>query len=235
MQISENIEIIDLTLWIKDKQVLVLSDFHIGYEESMLQRGILVPKQQMETIQKRLNSILSKIKPKTIIINGDLKHNFGSNLRQEWNDTFKLIDFFKQKCEELIFIKGNHDNFLKTIAAKKDIKVVEQYQVNDILIIHGDKLIETEAKRIIIGHEHPAISLREKSKMEKFKCFLKGKWKSKELIVMPSFNPLSYGTDIHQPGHSPFLKDKSNFEVFVVNEGEVFNFGKVKNFSEREI
>jgi uncharacterized protein len=229
MQISDNIEIVDLALWIKNKQILIISDVHLGLEESLHLKGILIPKQQSKLIIASLKKILSKVQPKTIIINGDLKHNFGKNLKQEWEDTFKLIDFLKQNCEELIFIKGNHDNFLKTIANQKKINVVDEYLIGDILLVHGDKLIEINAKTIIIGHEHPAISLKEKSKMEKFKCFLKGKYKQKELIVMPSFNPLSYGSDIlNKSRFSPFLKDISKFEVFIVGDEEVFKFGKVK-------
>ncbi|MBT3814390.1 metallophosphoesterase [Candidatus Woesearchaeota archaeon] len=231
MQILDNIEIVDLALWIKDKQILIISDVHLGLEESLHLKGILIPKQQSNLIIDSLKNILSKVQPRTIIINGDLKHNFGKNLKQEWEDTFKLIDFLKQNCEELIFIKGNHDNFLKTIANQKDIKVVDELIVGNILLLHGDKLreINKDIKTIIIGHEHPAISLKEKSKMEKFKCFLKGKYKNKELIVMPSFNPLSYGSDIlNKSRFSPFLKDISKFEVFIVGDEEVFKFGKVK-------
>ena len=233
MQISNNIEAIDLALWIKDKRILIVSDIHLGLEESMHLKGIMVPKQQSELIIQSFKKIFTKVSPRTIIINGDLKHNFGKNLKQEWDDTLKLIDFLKENCRELIFIKGNHDNFLKTIANQKNIKVVDEYLVDDTLLVHGDKLVETKAKSIIIGHEHPAISLKEKSKIEKFKCFLKGKYKNKELIVMPSFNPLSYGSDILNKGRfSPFLKDISNFEVFIVGDKEVLPFGKVKNLKQ---
>ena len=238
MQISQNIEIINLSLWIKNKQTLIVSDVHLGLEESMHLKGIMVPKQQSQLIIESFKKILAKVKPKTIIINGDLKHNFSKNLKQEWDDTFKLINFLKQKCQELIFIKGNHDNFLVTIANQKEINVVDEYQTGTILITHGDKIkeINKEIKTIIIGHEHPAISLQDKSKIEKFKCFLKGKYKRKELIVMPSFNPLSYGSDIFNENRfSPYLDDISKFEVFVVGDKEVFGFGKIKDFSEREI
>ena len=233
MQISNNIEAIDLALWIKDKRILIVSDIHLGLEESMHLKGIMVPKQQSELIIQSFKKIFTKVSPRTIIINGDLKHNFGKNLKQEWDDTLKLIDFLKENCRELVFIKGNHDNFLKTIANQKNIKVVDEYLVDDTLLVHGDKLVETKAKSIIIGHEHPAISLKEKSKIEKFKCFLKGKYKNKELIVMPSFNPLSYGSDILNKGRfSPFLKDISNFEVFIVGDKGVLPFGKVKNLKQ---
>ena len=235
MQISDNIEIVDLSLWIKDKQTLITTDIHLGLEESMHLKGIMVPKQQSELIIQSFKKIFTKVSPRTIIINGDLKHNFGKNLKQEWDDTLKLIDFLKENCRELVFIKGNHDNFLATIANQKGINVVDELQIDDILLLHGDKLkeINKTVKKIIIGHEHPAISLKDKSKMEKFKCFLKGKYKRKELIVMPSFNPLSYGSDIFSENKfSPYLDNISKFEVFVVGDKEVFAFGKVKNIKQ---
>ena len=67
---------------------------------------------------------------------------------------------------------------------------------------------------------------KEKNKrFEKFKCFLKGKYKNKLLIVQPSFNLLTIGTDIlKQRLQSPFLKDIKDFEVFIV-EDKIYDFG----------
>jgi uncharacterized protein len=236
MEISKGIEIVDLAIYIKDESTLIFGDLHIGYEEYIQKKGILLPKFQTKEIIDTIKSIIKKTNPNTIIINGDLKHDFGKNSEQEWKDIFKIINLIKSSCKTLIFIKGNHDNFLKTIAAQKNITVLEKHQIKDTLITHGDKLIETNAKRIIISHEHPAITLKDQGKIEKYKCFLKGKWNNKELIVLPSMNPLSYGSDVFsEKNFSPFVKDKSNFEVFISNDGEVFNFGKVKDFSGQEI
>ena len=229
MQISKDWEIIDLALWNPKENVLVISDLHIGYEEYLQQKGMFLPKLQVEQILKRLTQILERVQPKLLIINGDLKHEFGRVLRQEWKEVSNLIDFILKKVPELILIKGNHDLILGPIAEKKGVKVVKEYILNETTIVHGHQLIVTKAKKIIIGHEHPAISLKEKSKIEKYKCFLKGKWKNKELIVMPSFNPLWEGTDIiREQLLSPFLENISNFELFVVGKEEVFDFGKVK-------
>jgi len=87
-----------------------------------------------------------------------------------------------------------------------------------------------EVKRIIIGHEHAAVTLKEGPRVEKFKCFLKGKWKGKELIVMPSMNPVTEGTDVLQAELlSPYLNQKlDNFEVFIVAD-EIMPFGKLGN------
>lgn len=237
MQILPKMEIINLGLWLKKEKTLIVSDFHLGYEEELHQKGILLPKFQTKETIRELKEIFKKIHPKKIIINGDLKHDFGRILRQEWKEVLSLIDFLQENCQELILIKGNHDTILGPIAEKRRITVVKDYQMENILIIHGDQLIKkTQAKIIIIGHEHPALSFREKGKVEKYKCFLKGRWKRKELIVLPSFNPLQEGTDIlKEQLLSPFLNDVSNFEVFVVGKGEVLRFGKVKDLSYKNL
>ena len=230
MQISAGIEIVHTALWLTKEKILVINDLHIGYEESLHRKGILVPKFQLQEIIKEMKQILSKVKPNKIIINGDLKHEFGTVLRQEWSEVLQFLDFCLQHCKEVIIIKGNHDPIIKPLAEKRGIKVVKEYQVEDIIIVHGDQLIETKTKRIIIGHEHPAITIREKSKWEKYKCFLKGKWKGKELIAVPSFNPLLEGTDVlKEELLSPFLENVKNFDVYVVSKGDVFAFGKVKD------
>ncbi|MEW5896328.1 MAG: metallophosphoesterase [Nanoarchaeota archaeon] len=236
MKISKGIEIIDLALWLQEENILIINDLHLGYEESLQRKGVLLPKFQINEIFKKLERILERIKPRKkitpvkIIINGDLKHEFGSVLKQEWKEVLLFLDFLLTRCQSVIIIKGNHDPFTKAIAEKKGIKIVKEYSFGDTLIVHGDALVKTKAKRIIIGHEHPAISLREGSKWEKYKCFLRGKWKGKELLCMPSFNPLLEGTDVlKEKLLSPFLQEVKDVEVYVANEGEVFYFGKIKS------
>lgn len=223
---------IDLALWLKKEKILIISDLHLGYEEYLQQKGFLLPRFQAKEIINQLDAVLHKLEipPEKIVINGDLKHEFGRVLKQEWNEVIQLIDFLLQNCQQLILVKGNHDIILGLIAEKRRVKIVKDYQINDLLIIHGDKLPEKiTAKTIIIGHEHPAITLKEKSKIEKYKCFLIGQWKKKQLIVMPSFNPLIEGTDIlKEKLLSSFLEDISQFEVFVIGKSEIFSFGKVK-------
>lgn len=232
MEISKGIKIVDTALWFEAEKVLIINDLHIGYEEALHHKGILVPRFQLEQIMTKLKLILQKTKPTKIIINGDLKHEFGKVLRQEWNEVLHFLDFLLAKVKEVIIIKGNHDPIIKPIADKRGIVVVNEYKIGDTLIVHGDELVETSAKRIVIGHEHPAITIREGSKWEKYKCFLRGKWRGKELIAVPSFNPLLEGTDVlKEELLSPFLENIKNFEVYIVGEKEVFYFGKVKEVS----
>lgn len=228
MQISKGINIMHTALWLPREKILIINDLHLGYEEALHRKGILVPKFQLQEIVREMEQILFQVKPHKIIINGDLKHEFGTVLKQEWREVLEFLEYCLQHCQKIIIIRGNHDPLLRWITEKKGISVVTHYETADTIIVHGDELIETKKQRVIIGHEHPAVTIREGSKREKYKCFLKGKWRGKELIAVPSFNPLLEGTDILKGELlSPFLKDILKYRVYVVSKGEVFNFGKV--------
>jgi putative SbcD/Mre11-related phosphoesterase len=231
---NKNLKIVDLGLYLKKEQILVIGDIHLGYEESLSNQGVLVPRFQLKETIKRLGNILNKTKIKEVIITGDLKHEFGKILNTESRDTLEFLDFLLKKYKVTI-IKGNHDNVLSYIAQKREIELKQYVKINDTFICHGDKIIDNidffSSKIIIIGHEHPAVSVSKNSRNEIFKCFLVGKYKDKELVVIPSFNVLIEGSDVlREKVLSPFLK-KSNlddFEVHVIAD-KVYDFGKLRN------
>jgi len=234
MELLKNIEMIDLALYLKKEKVLIITDTHIGYEESLNKQGVMIPRTAFKETVIKLEKIIKKTgKVEKIIINGDIKDEFGKISETEWRNTIKLIDMLARNCNELILIKGNHDKTLSYIAEKRNIKIKDFFKINDVLIIHGDKVPEKDflkdIKTIIIGHEHPAVVIRDEARAEKFKCFLKGKYKKYNLVVQPSFNPLVEGSDILSEDQlSPFLKqDLANFEVFIAADN-IYSFGKIK-------
>jgi putative SbcD/Mre11-related phosphoesterase len=234
MEILRGIEMIGKALWVKSKKVLIIADLHIGYEEALNKQGVLVPRTQFKETEKELKELLKKVKPKVIVINGDLKHEFGEISEQEWEETLKILDLLSKYSEKIILIKGNHDNILGPIAKKRNLDVVKYYCVNGICMVHGDKILKDKkvisSKILIIGHEHPAIALREGVKVERYKCYLLGKFKKQKLVVMPSFIPMLEGTDIKKESLlSPHLKYKiHHFEVFILGD-KIYHFGKLKN------
>lgn len=228
-----NCKFIDLGIAAKD--VLIVADFHVGYEEALSKEGVLIPRFQIKDVLNRLDKLLDKVKPSIVVINGDLKHEFGTISEQEWRDALRVIDLLGKYAEKIILVKGNHDTILGPIAKKRKLELVDKYQIDDILIIHGDKEIKELPKGIktlIIGHEHPAVSVSTELRSEKYKCFLVGKYGKYDLVVMPSFNLVTEGTDVlKEKLLSPYLQgDLSNFEVFIVSgKGDVLEFGKLKD------
>jgi len=235
MEILPGIEIKNNALWLPKRKILIIADLHLGYEDALVKRGVLAPHTMLQEMKKEIQELL-KLKPKIIIINGDLKHEFGEISRQEWHDTLELLDLLSSRSK-VILIKGNHDTILGPIARRKGIEIKDFYAVGDICILHGHKILldkkiyDKKIKTIIIGHEHPAVSLKENSKVEKYKCFLLGKWHGKKLVVMPSFFTIFEGSDITKEKLlSPFLNEKTirNFRVFVLGD-KVYGFGKLKD------
>ncbi len=227
-RVSKDIFIKGLALFLKQPDAIVLGDLHIGYEETLNRQGMLVPRFAFKDIVSQLRQILTR-RFKLIIVNGDLKHSFGWMPAQELAETKKIMAIFQAHSERLIMIKGNHD------ASLQGIELLPHFSTEGFYFTHGhrlDKQIEG-AHTIIIGHEHPAITLREGIRTESYKVFLFGKYKKKRLIVLPSFNPLIPGTNIlNKKFLSPYLnQDISDFEVFIVQD-KVYEFGRIKELKD---
>ena len=218
------------------EKVLVVGDLHLGYEEALNRSGVFVSRQMFDEIISDFNAIFGEVgKVDKIIILGDIKHDFGGISRQEWGDVTRFINYIKPFSEEIIIIRGNHDTILEPIVKKIGLKLKDCYIWKEFCFLHGDrnfdKIWEEKIKWLVVGHGHPAIKLREGSKMEKYKCFLVGKFKGKMVIVVPSFIEYYAGSDPRE-GEVVLAWDVnfSNFGVKIVGENlEVLDFGKLRD------
>ncbi len=238
MEILKGIEIVDLAL--KIDNFLVISDTHIGYEEAFNKQGVLIPRFQFKEILSRLERIFERAwrnkRVDMFVINGDVKHEFGTISQTEWRHTLGLLDFISKRCKRIVLVKGNHDKIIGPIAERRDVEIVENFVISSrrkkILITHGDKVPDDVKKFdvIIIGHQHPAVSLRDGMRAELYKCFLRGKFRKKDLIVLPAFTPVSEGSDILKGEIlTDFLRGNlEDFFVFPVAD-KVYEFGKIRD------
>ncbi|MCA6214527.1 metallophosphoesterase [Thermococcus bergensis] len=200
---------------------IIIADLHIGYEESMAKEGIYLPKAFRQMVTS-VAALLKEQRPKRLIINGDLKHSFIPLKREK----LELKAFFEEVIplvEEIVVVRGNHDvgiNWIRELG----VEVVDELEIGKWKIVHGHKLVEGE--KFIIGHEHPAIRLRDEvGALIKVPIFLVGE----PLIVLPAFSPWAYGNDILREIVSPFLRDVNlfNFKVLVPLDKELLDFGKL--------
>lgn len=229
-----------------DDEILVFGDFHLGVQEHL---GGL-PNLQLKEIMNNLREIFSlidklKIKLKKIIVLGDLKHKFGEISDFEWRESIRLLDYFIEKVgrKNIILIRGNHDTILKPIAKKRKLQLENFYTYKDIVFMHGDKnykeiLKDKKIKIFILGHLHPTVTLTDKYKRERYKCFLLGKWKRKIIYILPSFGGAGPGCNLNKEGYfkyvdSLFVEEKSlrNFEIIIYNNEnkKEYYFGKLKD------
>ena len=214
-------------LYIEEFELAVMADFHIGYEDVMAQKGIYFPKIQKKYILKTLQEIYDKYEPKTLLIDGDFKHEFSRNMPQEWDEIEEVLDYIMD-MREVIIVRGNHDNFLKSILRRRGLELKDSYAMGNYFFTHGHK--DMEIKNItIIGHEHPSVMLRDEiSASVKMPCFLY----SPDLIVLPATSVYASGTDITKNEFiSPILrKNRRDFEIFAIDEKEgIYPVGKLSS------
>jgi len=181
----------DHALYLKESKTAVIADLHLGYEGALHEEGVSIPRFQKGIMMDRIERIVERYRPKKLIINGDFKHEFSKNLSQEWDDVNDVLDFLVGEVD-IELTRGNHDNFLLTILAKKDLTLMETTESQGMTIAHGHKDVTWEGT-LIIGHEHPSLQLRDEIGASiKRPCFLI----SGRTIVLPAFSPLATGTNV---------------------------------------
>ncbi|MFH1803099.1 MAG: metallophosphoesterase [archaeon] len=221
----------------QDRKILVIGDLHLGFEEAMNKTGVFVSRKMFGEMINYLDGVFKKIGDvDEVVLLGDVKHVFGSVMGQEWSDVLGLFDYLEDKCKKIIVIKGNHDKIIEPIAKKRDILVKDYYVVGSFCFLHGDRdFIENYDKNVVfwvVGHGHPAIKISDDVKVEKFKAFMVGKYKKKNVILVPSFFDYNLGGDPRENDLGYIWNfDLDRFGIWIVQDESfgVLNFGKLKD------
>ena len=234
----ERFEAIDKALFWKEKKILVIGDLHLGYEEALSNKGIIMPPILVGETLESLKKILENAgKLNEIILLGDVKHALGSVVNQEMRDVFEVFSLLKKNLVEngkIVIVKGNHDNILEGMLKRFDfVELRDFYCINEVLFFHGNKknwenieIYDKKYKEFVVGHFHPAIIIEEDVKREKYKCFVLGKFKGKDIIIAPSFFALNEGVEVKDILNEIKI---TKIKIFAISpDGEVYDFGKMK-------
>jgi putative SbcD/Mre11-related phosphoesterase len=189
------------------KKNLVITDLHIGFEDSMASNEIFVGKNSTvnETIQE-LSEMIESEKPDSVILLGDVKSSIKNISRNEWDEVPRFFKEIREKCD-VILIPGNHDANIQRLVPENISMISSTGMIEDnVLLTHGHTMPSTNfshVDKIIMGHIHP-VFFQEDSimngqrvwisiKAEKEKIF-PDKSGEIEIIIIPSFNRYFYAT-----------------------------------------
>jgi len=203
----------DLCAVLPSRRTVVLGDLHIGYEAVMEQAGLHLPRIQTATMKEILLRVIERHSPQRFVILGDLKHEFSRNLAQEWSEVRDLLGVLQEQGE-VIVVRGNHDNYLATIASQLGVEMVDQLEMGGICFVHGH--LDNDNRPLVMGHEHPSVRLFDSvGACVKIPCFVH--LPRERILVMPAFSPLASGTDFTGMGKggalSPILKEADMAEA----------------------
>lgn len=177
-------------VFLEREGVLAVSDLHLGYAWAHRFSGQMMPLQP-DGVRERLLELCENYKPRLIAVLGDFVHRAVpvNEVREEF---LGLVEALRANCGVKLVL-GNHDKGLKKlVGGKGDIEFEDVLRAGRFTLLHGNESAEfSGAEMIIMGHEHPAISLGDGVRAAKFPCFLV----SERVIVLPAFSRWAAGSE----------------------------------------
>lgn len=230
MFLDGSIELVGGAAFLADTRTLVVGDIHLGEEEALARAGMLVPKQAFGDLQARLAGLVEATRPSLLVFDGDLIHEFGRIPDEEWRHLRRLLGELRLRCT-VAAIKGNHDVMLPAMAGPLELSLHDWMVCGTTLLIHGDRVPPRPAlsgvRRIVIGHEHPAVRLSDGVRTETYQCYLWGRWKGKQVLVLPAMSALHEGGDVlTRPPLGPLLGRIKKFEVIAMEGRSLVKLGR---------
>ena len=153
-----------LLRWGKER-IIVVGDLHIGWEVTLSRQGIHVPSQTSKMLL-RLKEIIRNEKPTRVIMLGDVKHSVSGAELEEWRDVPEFFEELAKLVPCIQVVLGNHDGNLEPLTPSS-VQLIPSTGIElwkKFGLIHGHawpapQLLECET--LILGHLHPAITLRD--------------------------------------------------------------------------
>ncbi|ELY43669.1 metallophosphoesterase [Natronorubrum sulfidifaciens] len=197
-------------LFVPAAETLVVADVHLGRAAAS---SIDAPIDDGEVVRERLESLLGRTDPETVVVAGDLLHAFDTIPRGLERDLAAFEDCVDAADASLVVTPGNHDPMLETVF---DGTVTSEYRLADgeTVVCHGHEPPQTSAPRYVIGHDHPALSVDGR----KHPCVLYGPgvYEGADVFVCPALSPLAAGVTVNgmrtRAFQSPLVTDADAFQ-----------------------
>ncbi len=219
----------DRCLLLERERTLVIGDLHLGYEKALEDEGVYIPRMNTDSIRDSLNRIIGKYEPETIVLLGDIKHDFRRAKYEGKEEVRSIIDLILGAAD-VVIVKGNHDNYLQNIVSDYGLQAVDHIDVGGYRLEHGH--VDSGVRPVIIGHEHPSVRIAGAlSGGVKVQCFLYAR--KDGVIVIPPFSFLSSGNDLSGAYRECFMSDAcrsadvAEAELYGISDLGILPLGKL--------
>ena len=186
---------------------MIVSDLHLEKESSQtVIKRFLQPNDTQDTLS-RLEKSAEDLKPKKIIILGDIFHDGEGFNRISLDDMDQLYGFFKK--HNIVWVEGHHNGGFSP--PNVDMRIEYAYlNLNFRYIATDNEDFE------ISGHYHPEVFTERNNIKQHQRCFIHDKTK----LVLPSFTTNHMGQDISDPAIQTLFK--KNVKIYPIGKNKVY-------------
>jgi putative SbcD/Mre11-related phosphoesterase len=211
--------------------VLVVADLHVGRRAAS---NVEFPVGEGADMVERFEALCAHFEPAEIVVAGDLLDSFDTVPRLVEETLGGLRAAARSAGARMIVTPGNHDTMLDAVWAGP---TTHEYRLDETVICHGHVEPETDARRYVVGHDHPTITIQGQNRP----CYLAGNdvFDGADLVMLPSFNRLISGVTVNGMSAadfmSPLVRDADALAPIVRDEdgGETLQFPPLGTFRHR--
>jgi putative SbcD/Mre11-related phosphoesterase len=196
----------------EDQVIFCAGDLHIGLEDEMRSKGVIVPSQT----DKMLEELLSLAEGcDRLVLLGDVKHQVPGTSDQEHSELPRFFHSLAKAFGEIDVVRGNHDVGIEDIFfTGVHIHPSTGFAIGDVGFVHGHiwpSNVVMAKPTLVMAHNHPAILFRDGvGHVTTERCWLRGGFKEEaharypelpdETVVMPSLNRSLQGSPVNLIG-----------------------------------
>lgn len=203
----------DRAVYLPESGTLVAADLHLGRAAAS---AVDAPLGVGTAIVDRLLDLIDRFQPSELVVAGDVLDAFDHVPRPAKSALDALCAGVHERNVALSILSGNHDTHLGPLLGRTPETTRE---LDDgTVVCHGHERPSGDARRYVIGHDHPSIVIEGRRRP----CYLyHGSEGGGDLLVLPAFNPAVPGTPVNSwtdaDPLSPFLETVSTIRPAVVD------------------
>ncbi len=201
-----------LRIFVDDEVILCAGDLHIGLEEEMRDKGVIVPSQT----DKMLGELMSLAEGcDRLVLLGDVKHQVPGTSEQEHSELPRFFHALAKAFKDIDVVRGNHDVGIEDVFfTGVHIHPATGFTIGDVGFVHGHIWPSNAVMAkptLVMAHNHPAIMFRDGvGHVTTERCWLRCSFKEEahscypelpeEAIVVPSLNRSLQGSPVNLIG-----------------------------------
>lgn len=195
-----------------DEVILCAGDLHIGLEDEMRSKGVIVPSQTDRMLEELLS--LAEGCDRLVLL-GDVKHQVPGTSEQENSELPRFFHSLSRSFPEIDVVRGNHDVGIEDMFfTGVHIHPATGFSLGDVGFVHGHiwpSNAVMSMRTLVMAHNHPAVLFRDGvGHTTTERCWLRCGFKKEahsrypelpeEVVVVPSLNRSLQGSPVNLIG-----------------------------------
>jgi hypothetical protein len=180
--------------WLAAERLLVVADLHFEKGSAFAERGIALPPYDTRATIARLEALVARLKPDTLVALGDSFHDMTAAERMSPEDGARLARL--SRSLDWIWIAGNHDPVPPRAFGGA---VMEELRVGPLTFRHEPRAAPASGE--VAGHLHPCAAVRVRGRRLRRRCFASDGTR----MIMPAFGAYAGGLNVLDSAYDDLL------------------------------